>query len=417
MKPIDFMDALSDVNEKYVRQMIESADEPENSRKIGSAVLNPVKAIRTDAGFRSEREQNTGTDRPLGGKMRYIALLASAAACIAGAVGIMHLYPLTAEDSMTADSMFSEVRETQPGVLITTASAADEKRTTTFTESQTTAFAVSTKAEALELRTAVTDTGILAGTQATSAVAAEEQTDQTVSSAVHTTALPAETTRTTTAAPEDSASGNTLPNDPRREDHEYVPFTQDALLGDVDGDGDITLLDYFWASREYYIQTPSYRNSIALDDDAIDRGNTDRLVGDDSHLSADGRGPSPISVSDIIIIRNIAVFRAWLDMPDLTVSDYIQVDYSYDQHYGVTHCILENEFEQLSTVFETFSDKKGNGYDGRHIIGAQVPEAVREFYNDAHTIPDGKTNFSFLYWKNSVFTQKMDELRALLEEN
>ena len=47
MKPIDFMDALSDVNEKYVRQMIESADEPENSRKIGSAVLNPVKAIRT----------------------------------------------------------------------------------------------------------------------------------------------------------------------------------------------------------------------------------------------------------------------------------------------------------------------------------------------------------------------------------
>ncbi|MBR5722240.1 MAG: hypothetical protein IKX57_01325 [Oscillospiraceae bacterium] len=401
MKPIDFMDALSDVNEKYVRQMVEAAEEPAAHRTVGSTGIRTAKPIRQETGFFSGKEN--GADKPFGGRMHYIALLASAAACIAGVGVIVHLYPTENEDSITADSEYSEVCETQfqTDIFQTTAYVPAEGTTAPVTHT-TAADPEKTEPRMTGTEAAVTETGTQAAETTVQTPAGTEPT----TAAKQTTAAPAETTGTTTAEPTVTTAYNLSVGE-----HQYVPFTQDALLGDVDGDGDITLLDYFWAAREYYIQQPSYRNSIALEDDAIDRGNVDRLVGDDSHMSADGRGPSPISKADIRYIRDIAVIREFGGLDNLTVSDYIAVDYSYERMHGETSCVLDGSLDLLRALFEPYAD----GYNGQR-LGDKVPDPIREFYNEAHEIPDGQNNYSFLCWRNSIFVQKMDELRALLEE-
>ena len=115
MKPLTFMDALSDVNEAYVRQMLNEndADAPAGAHKAGGAILNTPITVNTGSVSRPENGRKAGTNQPFGGKLRYLALIASAAACIAGVFGIMKLHPGSSEDSFASEPQLTEIQETQ----------------------------------------------------------------------------------------------------------------------------------------------------------------------------------------------------------------------------------------------------------------------------------------------------------------
>ena len=91
MKPIEFMDALSDVREDYVMEMLDEHDTAQKSGTVGGSILNTSVPLRQDTGAQDGAPPVTVSQKPLGGAMRYLAVLASAAACVAGVAGIMHI--------------------------------------------------------------------------------------------------------------------------------------------------------------------------------------------------------------------------------------------------------------------------------------------------------------------------------------
>lgn len=218
MKPIDFMDALSDVKEEYVRDMLEGGAEP-SEHGIVKGALNmqiPVMVNTNAAG-----KDYSGTGRPFGGKLRYLAVLASAAACVAGVVGIVHMHRGSDDDSLVAESVFTDVREeeseTDP-VQTTLTSAAEEHLTVrTTAKALTTEITVTTgKQQGSTVQsTGTTAAAIAANTRTTASrtttAPTQTMTVRTTSFTQYTTA-PYTTVQTTAAAPIEYANDYPGPN-------------------------------------------------------------------------------------------------------------------------------------------------------------------------------------------------------------
>ena len=430
MKPFEFMDALSDVNEAYVRQMLNEtdADAPAGTHKAGGAILNIPITMTAGSGVRSDEGRRTGTDKPSGGKLRYLVLLASAAACIAGVFGIMKLYPGGSEESMTAEPQFTEVQETQTEPAVTQLTEAKAvipvtTKTETKLKSGTTApVTVQTVAG-----TAAAETGtVTAGTQVqTSAQAAAKTKPAETTAAPRSTTTTAKTTRTTTTEPETTVTTTTTvpqpgENEPTGCDY-YQPYTQSYLLGDVDADGDVTLIDYFLAEREYYIQdwqAPQGFTSIPLDAEALDRGNVDRIMEKVRPFGASEDIFIRLSAMDVSHIQDLAVLRLWPGLSDMTIQDLITVVYFDDQYFAVTYAGENNHFDVIETIFELRQDLDGVAVVDENMVSTVIPQAVHDFYNDAMTLTDIPGEdiryHRFVTWSNEEFAQKMDELRAIL---
>ena len=109
MKPIEFMDALSDVREDYVMEMLDEHDPAQKDGTVGGSILHTSVPLRQDGA-----PTVTVSQKPFGGAMRYLAVLASAAACVAGVVGIMHIRQ-TERAETAAESAASAVQEIEIG--------------------------------------------------------------------------------------------------------------------------------------------------------------------------------------------------------------------------------------------------------------------------------------------------------------
>lgn len=461
MKPIEFMDALSDVREDYVMEMLDEHDTAQKSGTVGGSILNTSVPLRQDTDAQDGAPPVTVSQKPFGGAMRYLAVLASAAACVAGVAGIMHIRQTeraeTASDS--AASAVQEIEEVTGTDAVTELSAAAAVTTVNAAQSaeQTaditgTAQAVSTGTQAKKVTEQTQAAGRASGTAA--------QKSETNAAPAQTTAKPAVTSEkqpVTTAAPEVTEAAETtvsmLTNGIHTQDEYWTkPYTQDALLGDIDGDGDITLIDYFRASYEYSLQKLTLLDQILMDEAAWDRGNLDRIIGDDEpdyvwqtiKLITDEKGRptfdengnlrytgtmptleekrakhmTPMSYNDVTCIRDIAVLRAWGGMPDLTAEDYVQT--LTDPATGWLYA--ERRDEQLSEILRTLYDNEmtpdSAPYTGDRLTGAQIPQAVRDFYNEANApYRQGSMFRESSSWSKQEFEQKMTELRELLEKN
>ena len=461
MKPIEFMDALSDVREDYVMEMLDEHDTAQKGGTVGGSILNTSVPLRQDADAQDGAQPVTVSQKPLGGAMRYLAVLASAAACVAGVVGIMHIRQTeraeTASDS--AASAVQEIEEVTGTDAVTELSAAAAVTTVNAAQSaeQTaditgTAQAVSTGTQTKKVTEQTQAAGRASGTAA--------QKSETNAAPAQTTASPAVTTSqesVTTAAPAETQAQETTAVVYSNGIHTmdelwYKPYTQDALLGDIDGDGDITLIDYFRASYEYSLQKLTLLDQILMDEAAWDRGNLDRIIGDDEpdyvwqtiRLITDERGRptfdengnlrytgtmptleekrakhmTPMSYDDVTCIRDIAVLRAWGGMPDLTAEDYVQT--LTDPATGWLYA--ERRDEQLSEILRTLYDNEmtpdSAPYTGDRLTGAQIPQAVRDFYNEANApYRQGSMFRESSSWSKQEFEQKMTELRELLAQN
>ena len=461
MKPIEFMDALSDVREDYVMEMLDEHDTAQKSGTVGGSILNTSVPLRQDTGAQDGAPPFTVSQKPLGGAMRYLAVLASAAACVAGVVGIMHIRQTeraeTASDSAaSAVQEIEEVTGTDTGTELSAAAAA-----TTVNAAQSAGQTAETSGTAQAVSTGTQVKKVMEQTQAAGrASGTAAQKSETNAAPAQTTAKPAVTAEkqpVTTAAPEVTEAAETtvsmLTNGIHTQDEYWTkPYTQDALLGDIDGDGDITLIDYFRASYEYSLQKLTLLDQILMDEAAWDRGNLDRIIGDDEpdyawqtiRLITDERGRptfdengnlrytgtmptleekrakhmTPMSCSDVERIRDIAVLRAWGGMPDLTAADCVQA--VTDPATGWVHAEVQAGpwTDALCGIYETEQTADGLVYNADRLAGEQIPQAVRDFYNEANApYRQGSMFRESSSWSKQEFEQKMTELRELLEKN
>ena len=439
MKPLEFMDALSDVNEAYVRQMLNEtdADAPAGAHKTGGAILNTPITLNTGSVSRPENGRKAGTDQPFGGKQRYLALIASAAACIAGVFGIMKLHPGSSEESMTAEPQLTEVQETQTEPPVTQLTEAEALiSATTKTETKPKSGTTAPVTAQTVPGTAAAETGaVTAGTQAQTAAQAAAQTmpDETTA-APRSTTTTAKTTRTTTTTTTLPTDENGIPIRPEEtettaaawEPIVTIPYEQPYLLGDVDTDGDITLLDFLLAAREYYMEEVCRQAGLVLDAEACDRANADRWQrpSDYAVILDHNRIPQHnlfVDYIDAEAIRDVAIIRAFLGGPDVRCEDYISVsETEHSWNYGMA------EYEPALAQF--FGAPPEGKYTstvdvyGAQIISDDVPEAFRNFYNSLYTIHEfgagwNDVEFNVGTWSDEEFAQKMDELRAILAEN
>lgn len=392
MKPIEFMNALSDVNDVYVREMLDEAQMPAASGGESSAVTSRIVQCGTNAQTVSGSRQKSGSENLFSSKLRYPLLIASAAACFAIFAGIMHLHHSTDNHSFVADSLISEIDEIE-NVTGTTVSTEDTVSLTTVTAAET--------ADKLAVTTVTTLTDTKPE-QTEASTATAQVTDTTPQPDQSTAAITSSTVTTTESTSE--ATIETTTTDPTSATRKQtVPYTQSYLLGDIDMDGDITLIDYFIARRNWtkYNLSDEYRE---IDNDAFDRGNVDRVIGDTDQNS-------PISLDDTLAIFEIAVCRKWFGMPDMTYETYMQM---YEGENS-------EEFAKLMTSFYVFNE---DGFtDGLVLTGDTIPKEVRDFYNDAHIIEqtfswmEGVYDFRFCNWSQAEFDEQMDVLRQILARN
>ena len=417
MKPIEFMDALGDVREEYVRQMLDEEESSAERGKVSGAVLNTELPIAAGADG-SRRLSDAG--RSFGGKLRYAALLASAAACIAAVVGIMHLRQ-DSSDNLIAESMLQEMQiETGTTTVSESAAAAvttsnAEAATETHTTTTKAASTGSTQSVTVTTQTTVTAAGGTASGEEpaktvnpdTTASAARTTTtaEKTTTSAKTTTTISTTTTLRTTEY-------TTTTTKPREDDDPDeiekimdLPYEQPYLLGDVDADGDVTLIDFFlvWRADTIYSRT----GECIIDEAAADRGNIDRiLLNNDAMQSMDDS-----------YVRDLALFRAFLGRPDLTAEGMWQL---WDEGTFVDDNYISTAYTELMSVYEEIPVDFGlPWYNGWVIVGERVPKPIRDFYNDALgfvTLPGGGETFALDLWTDEEFEQKMDELRTLLAQ-
>ena len=201
----DLFDAIGRLPERFRTEAMElPANTADKTALIQAGSSEAIHS--TDAAIRQHK-----TEKPFSGKLRYLAVVASAAACIAGVVGIMHLHGGSDDDIFVAESVVTDVREEAPEtetepVQTTVTSEAEEILTVRTTEKAvTTAKAVTTGKQQ-------GSTAQQTGTTAAAAVQNSRTTAQqtTAATAQRTTAAPRQTTtvrttvttqRTTTTAP------------------------------------------------------------------------------------------------------------------------------------------------------------------------------------------------------------------------
>ena len=426
MKPIEFMDALSDIKEDYVRQMLDESDAPEASGKVSGAVNTIPITVQTSTGYISDGKKASGSDRVFGGKLRYLALIASAAACIACVAGILRLYQGGSDNSMAADSVFSEIEEVKEvtGTSVSTDNAAETAAlTAVYTTAGTTGTVTAqpedgtkpTTAAARQTEAQTKEATEAAGTKAqqTTAKAAETKTQTSASGRgtttqkqklTSTTGKTTTSSRTTTTTTETDEPVTTTTGPVFTTRKRLVTYTQSDMLGDLDLDGDITMIDYFIAARASHTWQED-ESWWEIDAAAYDRGNIDRIVGDMDN-------DSPLSGFDAYVIREIAILRKWGGMPGLKAEEYIRSEDVWNTVY------LIDTGDIFYNIYET--DENG-GYSGDVIVGTVIPKEVRDFYNDACTVEQKYYGWSYDYrfcnWSEAEFNQKMDELREILARN
>ena len=191
----DLFDAIGRLPERFRTEAMElPANTADKTALIQAGSSEAIHS--TDAAIRQHK-----TEKPFSGKLRYLAVVASAAACIAGVVGIMHLHGGSDDDIFVAESVVTDVREEAPEtetepVQTTVTSEAEEILTVRTTEKAvTTAKAVTTGKQQ-------GSTAQQTGTTAAAAVQNSRTTAQqtTAATAQRTTAAPRQTTTTGTTA-------------------------------------------------------------------------------------------------------------------------------------------------------------------------------------------------------------------------
>ena len=402
MKPLKFMDALSDINDELIRGMLnddagkhEVLDEKKAKNEKNHS---NEKSVRIDAiTVRDDEEKDDKTIFFIG-KLRYLALFVSAAACIALVIGIMRLHPGESEDSFAANSMYTEVQEPQTEPVITVITEAEEMHSMVTTKTEATNSSKTTAPVENQTENPVSGEG--AGLM--TAKTADEQTAEFRNSEITskvTKVTTVSTSTTTTTVPETDNARN-KPGD------WYQPYTQSHLLGDVDADGDITLIDYFLAAREYYVKVVMQAGGFkSLDADALDRGNVDRIE----------ENGSLISLNDIDDIRYLAILRRWLGFTDMTPSEWIKITYDEEGMFEERSSGIDDCLELFNDIYETDYEQNKD-----RIVGTMIPQAVRDFYNSAMIqvkISWNESYPSFAFWSDVEFEQKMNELRTLLAES
>ena len=386
MKPIEFMDALSDVKEDYVREMLDGSEVLLGHGKVKGA-LNMQLPVQT--GTKSISVNTSGTDKPFGGKLRYVAVLASAAACLAGVVGIMNMRPGNSEN-MVAESLEEEIRIAEcTTVTGQTTDAAEEGTATTCTSVK-------------EHVVTVIGTGTVIQTTATGESGATQQTE-----AVTTAKQPVVTTMYTTELAEQTTSSYCT----------YVvdPYEQSELLGDVDADGDITLVDYLLAAREW-VTSGAYHTIDELEVDRADVVRLRKIVrGSNGRLESEPR----IDEEDVNAIRDVALIRAYLGGKDVKCEDYVGVSESGD--YLSKYGIPEYEDALYKLCFGT--DEKISLFPGwgrcRPLRGEQIPKELRDFFEDLYSYApdDPMIHCNVWDWSDEEFNAKLAELRTILAKN
>ncbi len=208
MKPIEFMDALSDVRADYVKEMLDEHDPAQKDGTVGGSILHTSVPLRQDGA-----PTVTVSQKPFGGAMRYLAVLASAAACIAGVVGIMHIRQteraeIAAESAASAVQEIEEVTGTDTVTELSAAAAATTVNAAQSAEQTAnitgTAQAVSTETQAKKVTEQTQAVGRASGTAA--------QKTETNAAPAQTTAKPAVTAEkqpVTTAAAEVTKAAET----------------------------------------------------------------------------------------------------------------------------------------------------------------------------------------------------------------
>ena len=392
MKPIEFMDALSDVNEKYVREMLDGSEVLPAHGKVKGA-LNMQLPVQT--GTKSISQNTSGTDKPFGGKLRYLAVLASAAACLAGVVGIMNMRPGNSEN-MVAESLEEEIRIAEcTTVTGQTTDAAEEGAVTTCTSVKEHVVTVIGTETAVQ----TTATGETGSTQQTEAVTTAKQPNVT-------------TMYTTEPAEHTTLSYSTYVVD---------SYEQSELLGDVDADGDITLVDYLLAAREWskYLDYAAKIQPHVIDEPAVDRADVVRLRkivrGSSGRLEADPR----IDENDVYAIRDVALIRAYLGGTNVKCEDYVAISESgdYISQFGIP--AYDDALYKL--CFGT--DEKNSLYPGwgrcRPLRGEQIPKELRDFFEDLYSYypDDTMIHCNVWDWTDEEFNAKLSELRTILAKN
>lgn len=392
MKPIEFMDALSDVKEDYVREMLDGSEVLPGHGKVKGA-LNMQLPVQT--GTKSISVNTSGTDKPFGGKLRYVAVLASAAACLAGVVGIMNMRPGNSEN-MVAESLEEEIRIAEcTTVTGQTTDAAEEGTATTCTSVK-------------EYVVTVVGTGTQIQTTATGESGTTQQTE-----AATTAKQPNVTTMYTTEFAEHTTSSYST----------YVvdPYVQSELLGDVDADGNITLVDFLLAEREWskYFEYAEEIQPHVIDELAADRADVVRLRkivrGSNGRLESEPR----IDEEDVNAIRDVALIRAYLGGTDVKCEDYVGVSESGD--YLSKYGIPEYEDALYKLCFGT--DEKISLFPGwgrcRPLRGEQIPKELRDFFEDLYSyVPDDPMIHCNVWdWSDEEFNAKLAELRTILAKN
>lgn len=408
MKPIDFMDALGDVREDFVREMLDEDDAAHGS--VRGSVTNTAIPVRAEVSAEGIRETERG--KPFGGILRYIVLAASAAACIAAAVGFLHLYQEGRQD-IIADSMISELH-IETDVAETDASAPESTTVQTTATAAAAATTASMQTEHVTAAgTAQTVTEAVVNPEMQAAAKNEKQAtvkSGTTTTTVSTTTVSAVTTFPTTTTvfmtrldvwDTDEESGVTKAK---------VLYDQPYLLGDVDADGEITLVDYFLARRAYE-QLEKNSEQHVLDAAAYDRANLSRtLISNDPAFS--------IWYDRIL---HLALYRAYLGMPELDFAEYSRMICEYPE---LEHDDYESRVQKdMKKIFKYETEESGEWLNTNVIVSEAVPKPVRDFYNDAHAYDAVTQNISFVYqpracelWSDEEFDQKMEELRAILAD-
>lgn len=402
MKPLKFMDALSDINDELIRGMLnddagkhEVLDEKKAKNEKNHS---NEKSVRIDAiTVRDDEEKDDKTIFFIG-KLRYLALFVSAAACIALVIGIMRLHPGESEDSFAANSMYTEVQEPQTEPVITVITEAEKMHGMETTKTEATKSSKTTAPVENQAENPVSGEGSGLMTAETANEQTAEFHNSEITSKV-TKVTTVSTSTTTTTVPETDNARN-KPGD------WYQPYTQSHLLGDVDADGDITLIDYFLAAREYYVQVVMQAGGFkSLDADALDRGNVDRIE----------ENGSLISLNDIDDIRYLAILRRWLGFTDMTPSEWIKITYDEEGMFEERSSGIDDCLELFNDIYETDYEQNKD-----RIVGTMIPQAIRDFYNSAMIqvkITWNESYPSFAFWSDMEFEQKMNELRLILSES
>ena len=267
MKPIEFMDALSDVKENYVVEMLEEKDKTQKTSKVGGFMMNTEVPLRAQGDFGTVKHR-AESEKPLGGVLRYITVFASAAACIAGVVGIMHMN--RADDAeIAADSAASAVQEIEEVTgtdAVTELSAAAAATTVNAAQSaeQTanitgTAQAVSTETQAKKVTEQTKAASRASGTA--------EQKTETNAAPTQTTAKPAVTAEkqpVTTAAAEVTKAAETKNDGMTYEQRQQAKYNAilKAAITDKPYDevlheeiADLYYFGYRWIPHTNFIET------------------------------------------------------------------------------------------------------------------------------------------------------------------